>query len=82
MAQILQMESLILNTLQFRLAVVTPKHFMKRFTSAAASDETELQLVNVGALPAAPPSRSTHSTVLFFFFPLYTTYHIPHAPPA
>jgi hypothetical protein len=41
------MESLILNTLGFRLAVVTPKHFMKRFTSAASSDETEIQLVNV-----------------------------------
>ena len=45
--QILHMESLILNTLGFRLAVVTPKHFMKRFTTAAGSDEKEIQLVNV-----------------------------------
>ncbi len=45
--QILQMESMILNTLSFRLAVVTPKHFMKRFTTAAGSNDTELQLVNV-----------------------------------
>jgi hypothetical protein len=48
--QILKMESLILNTFSFRLAVVTPKHFLKRFTTAAGASDVEIHLTNVRRL--------------------------------
>ncbi|XP_022933350.1 cyclin-B2-3-like [Cucurbita moschata] len=43
--EILNMETLMLNTLQFKLSVPTPYVFMKRFLKAAQSDE-ELELLS------------------------------------
>lgn len=45
--QILQMESIILKRLDFRLAVATPWHFLKRFLMAGAAGANEILLTHV-----------------------------------